>query len=114
MLPTIGGHSTVLMTWTAATLVAMIVALLLAVRDGHGPTPTYLALLILPVVFVAGTKVHFWLANPELVKEFGLSGLLGYGFHFPGGLVASVMLGPLLLLALGLRPLAFFDSIAPA
>jgi phosphatidylglycerol:prolipoprotein diacylglycerol transferase len=107
-----GGLDSIFLVWGYAALIGVVIGVRFATRDGHALGRVVAALALIGVVFVAGTKVHFWAANPELINRTGL--LLSYGFHIPGGIIATALLGPLALRALGVRPLEFFDSIAPA
>jgi len=111
----LGRFDSLFVVWGAAVLCGMVLAFMLASRDGHDPDRAFLAVVLIAFVFVLGTKIHFWWANRDLVQQAGgMTHLLLYGFHFPGGIVLTVVAAPLLLRAVGLQPFAFFDSIAPA
>jgi phosphatidylglycerol:prolipoprotein diacylglycerol transferase len=113
MYPVVAGYSTIFLAWWLAAIVGTIISLTLATRDGHAAGRSLLAFVTIGVVFVLGTKLHFWLANPELVAGLGIQNLLGYGFHIPGGIILSAVVVPPLLHALRLSPLALLDSTAP-
>jgi phosphatidylglycerol---prolipoprotein diacylglyceryl transferase len=107
-------YETIFVIWGVAVLGGIVLCLALARRDGHDTVRALFALVLIAITFIVGTKVHFWLANPDLVRSVGTADLLRYGFHFPGGLIACILLAPLTLRVLGLRVLPFLDSISPA
>lgn len=113
MYPFFWGYQTLFVVWSIAIVVGFLLATLAAQRDGHGGARSFFALCLVAVVFVAGTKIHFALANDPLARALTRHNLLVDGFHFPGGLLATLLIVPPLLWLLGIRPLAFGDSTVP-
>lgn len=114
MWPIIAGYPSFWILWGAAIVAGFIGALLSARRHGYGTASAAVLILCVAVVFVLGTKLHWWWKHPEDLRSgAGFLALLLRGFHFPGGIVLSALVLPLLFRLSGHSLAAFLDVIAP-
>lgn len=109
-----GTYPTGMVLWGVALGIWVVVGAALGSRDGYGRGRTATAMICLAVFFLAGAKVHYWLANHALIGAEGVGRYLMRGFHLPGGVLAGAVLAPFALRALGLPVLAFGDACVPA
>ena len=105
----------------ASVDVAVIVSLVLSVHLAHrhagvAPGRALTVMAALAVVTLGGGRIHYVLNHPGAYSGRWLQTLRLWegGFHLPGGIVALVLLAPVVCRRLGVSPGRFGDAITPA
>ena len=113
MYPTIEGYPSIWILWGLAIVGGMVGSVAMARRDGFPFGVSLGLILLIAFTFLLGAKIHWWIMHSEALAGSDLAGALVRGFHFPGGLVLTALIVPIVFRLCGVSPLRFFDAIAP-
>jgi phosphatidylglycerol:prolipoprotein diacylglycerol transferase len=120
MKPQLFGMSAYFQLWILAAIFGIGEGLRLLRRAGFRTGPALLALCLLAVVILLGSKLLFVVEyrllpydDPVLMPQSTASELLRHGFRIPGGIVLMGLVAPLLCRMLRLPTARFVDAFIP-
>jgi phosphatidylglycerol:prolipoprotein diacylglycerol transferase len=121
MKPEILGISTYFSFWGVAAVFGIWAGLRLARQAGFAARPAFVALCVIALAIVIGSKAYylveyvlFPMDDPLPLGQDNVLGALRHGFRIPGGLLLLALTLPALCRVLGLPTWRFADAVIPA
>ncbi len=109
----IWGQPSVFLFWGLGIAVGIAGCVGLARRDGFSIRQALPLAISIGFIFLLGTKIHAWFADPRPFLSRGWYTTMMVGFHFPGGVILTGLTAPFLFRFFRVPALRFLDTIVP-